>query len=69
MAYLLLRHRYKMKVNGKKVLSLMRGTGLVRPVKKKIAGRKKKYMKIEAQRPDELWGMDMTKIWCGEDGR
>jgi len=66
----LIRGRYGIKVGRNRVYRIMKEAGLVLP---QTYGHKKLFKgvpfsyKLEAERPNELWGIDMTYIWCGED--
>lgn len=55
-------------VNRKRVQRLMREHNLQAKVKRYEARRRQHKGKVEVNTPDLLWGMDMTKIWCGNDG-
>ncbi len=46
----------------------MRVEGLLVRVKRYLAHRKRVYGRIEATRPNELWQMDMPKVWWGRSG-
>lgn len=65
-----LKHRYKMDVNWKRVYRIMREKNLCMPP---THGHKKLFKgvpfshKTQASRSNELWGIDMTYIWCGQD--
>lgn len=67
----LLNFRYGMQVNRKKVYRIMKEQQLLMPVshshRKLFRGVPFSY-KLEATRPNELWGINMTYIWCGSDG-
>lgn len=67
----ILRMRHGKAVSGKRVYRIMKGAGLCMPAshshKSLFKGIPFSY-KLEAQRPDQLWGIDMTYIWCGADG-
>lgn len=67
----ILRMRHAKAVSGKRVYRIMKQAGLCMPAshshKKLFRGIPFSY-KLEAERPDQLWGIDMTYIWCGADG-
>jgi len=56
------------KINRKRVQRLMQKYNLQAKVKTYDAPRKKHTGKVEVSISDLLWGTDMTKIWCGNDG-
>jgi putative transposase len=66
----ILRARYGMRVGHNRVYRIMREAKLCLPAsyshKKLFRGIPFSY-KLEAHRPNELWGIDMTYIWCGQD--
>jgi len=55
-------------VNRKRVQRLMRVHGLQVKVKRYQASRRPHVGRVEVNDSDLLWGIDMTKIWCGKDG-
>ncbi|GAW92470.1 IS3 family transposase [Calderihabitans maritimus] len=55
-------------INRKRVQRLMREHNLQAKVKWYEARRRQHKGKVEVNSPDLLWRMDMTKIWCGNDG-
>jgi putative transposase len=65
-----LRHRYGMSVNWKRVYRIMHERKLCLPAshshKKMFKGVPFAH-NVRAERSNELWGIDMTYIWCGED--
>ncbi len=66
-----LRARFGMQVNRKKVYRLMQQRGLLMPPShsnKKLFRGVPFASKTQSERSNELWGIDMTYIWCGEDG-
>lgn len=67
----ILRMRFGECVSGKRVYRIMKGAGLCMPAshshKQLFKGIPFSY-KLEAERPNQLWGIDMTYIWCGADG-
>ena len=69
--YAILRYRYGYKVYRNKVYKLMKENKLLLPAstnnKKLFKGIPFSY-KLDAQKSSELWGVDMTYIWCGQDG-
>jgi putative transposase len=52
-------------VNGKRVLRVMRERGLLVTPRRLQARRKKEWSQIVAERPNQLWQADMTKVWAG----
>lgn len=67
----ILRMRHGKAVSGKRVYRIMKQANLCMPAshshKSLFKGIPFSY-KLEAERPDQLWGIDMTYIWCGQDG-
>lgn len=67
----ILRTRYQMKISRKRVYRIMKKFSLLMPVahshKKLFRGVPMSH-KVQSKRSNELWGIDMTYIWCGEDG-
>ena len=64
-------YRYGIKVRRNTVYKLMRELGLVLPPtssKKKLFKGVPYKIDVSADRSNALWGIDMTYIWCGEDG-
>lgn len=67
----ILQHRYKYNVNRKRVERIMKERGLLLPPSfsnKKLFRGIPFSLKVEATKSNALWGIDMTYIWCGEDG-
>ena len=65
-----LRARMGMNINRKKVYRLMKERGLLMPPShsnKKLFKGVPFAHKTQAERSNELWGIDMTYIWCGQD--
>jgi len=54
-----------LEVNGKRVLRVMREHGLLVTPRRLRARRKKEWSRIVAERPNQLWQADMTKVWAG----
>jgi transposase InsO family protein len=52
-------------VNGKRVLRVMRERGLLVTPRRLRARRKKEWSRIIAERPNQIWQTDMTKVWAG----
>ncbi|NDQ55475.1 MAG: DDE-type integrase/transposase/recombinase [Acidipila sp.] len=52
-------------VNRKRVLRVMRERGLLVRSRRLRARRKKEWGRVEAAEPDQVWQLDMTKIWAG----
>lgn len=67
----ILRSRYNRFISQKRVYRIMKEAKLCLPAsyshKQLFKGIPFSY-KLEASRPDQLWGIDMTYIWCGSDG-
>lgn len=67
----ILQYQRGIHVNRKRVYKLMKEKNLVMAPshshKKLFRGIPFSH-KTQAERSDELWGIDMTYIWCGEDG-
>ncbi|MFN3453652.1 MAG: IS3 family transposase [Pseudobdellovibrio sp.] len=69
--YAILRFRMKVPIYRNKVYEIMRKKKLLLPASttsKKLFKGVPFSLKVEAQRPNQLWGIDMTQIWCGTDG-
>jgi len=65
-----LRHRYKMEVNWKRVYKIMRERKLCMPAShshKKMFKGVPFANNVRAENSNVLWGIDMTYIWCGTD--
>lgn len=65
-----LRARYGIAFNRKKVYRIMKQKGLLMPVShshKKLFKGVAFAHNVKAERSNSLWGIDMTYIWCGED--
>jgi len=60
-----LRRRAGLSVNRKHVLRVMRERGLLVRLRRLRARRKKKWGRVEATQPKQIWQPDMTKIWAG----
>ncbi len=69
--YAILRFRMKLPVYRNKVYEIMKMKRLLLPPStsnKTLFKGIPFSLKVEAQRPNQLWGIDMTQIWCGSDG-
>lgn len=69
--YAILKFRMGLKVYRNKVYEVMKEKKLLLPPStnnKKLFKGIPFSLKVEAQRANQLWGIDMTQIWCGEDG-
>lgn len=69
--YAILKFRMGLKVYRNKVYEVMKDRKLLLPAStnnKKLFKGIPISLKVEAQRANQLWGIDMTQIWCGEDG-
>lgn len=55
-------------INRKRVQRLMQIHGLQVKVRRHRAIRRSHLGRVEVNDSDLLWGVDMTKIWCGQDG-
>ncbi len=67
----LLQYRYKMEINRKRVYRIMKENSLLMPAShshKKLFKGVAMSTRTRASRSNELWGIDMTYIWCGEVG-
>lgn len=53
-------------VNRKRAQRIMRAHRLLQPVRGLERRRRPGYFRV--RRPDELWHLDMTKVWCAEHG-
>ena len=66
----ILQHRYGMVINRKRVYRMMKEEGLLMPAshshKKLFRGIPFSH-RTRTDKSNELWGIDMTYIWCGED--
>jgi putative transposase len=54
-----------LRLNGKRVLRVMRERGLLIRPRRLRARRKKEWGRVEALRPNHIWQADMTKVWAG----
>jgi len=54
-----------LRINGKRVLRVMRERGLLVTPRRLRARRKKEWSRIVAEAPNQLWQADMTKVWTG----
>ncbi|NQY57173.1 MAG: IS3 family transposase [Ilumatobacteraceae bacterium] len=54
------------RVNRKRAQRIMRAHRLLQPTRSLDRRRRPGYFRV--RRPDELWHMDMTKVWCAEHG-
>jgi putative transposase len=69
--YAILRFRMGIRVYRNKVYELMKELKVLLPAStrnKTLFSGVKMSLNLEAQRPNELWGIDMTQVWCGNDG-
>lgn len=69
--FAILRYRMKIPVYRNKVFKIMKMKKLLLPPStnaKKMFKGIPFSLNVEAQRPNQLWGIDMTQIWCGTDG-
>jgi putative transposase len=69
--YAILRFRMGIKIYRNKVYKIMKSQKLLLPPSTRnqtLFSGVKMAMNLEAKRPNELWGIDMTYIWCGNDG-
>jgi putative transposase len=55
----------KLRINGKRVLRVMRERGLLVRSRRLRARRKKEWGRVEAAAPNQIWQSDMTKVWAG----
>ena len=55
----------KLRVNGKRVLRVMRERGLLVRSRRLRARRKKEWGRVEAAAPNQIWQSDLTKVWTG----
>jgi putative transposase len=53
------------RINGKRVLRVMRERGLLVRSRRLRARRKKDWSRVETVRPNQVWQTDMTKVWAG----
>jgi putative transposase len=60
-----LQRKNGLRVNGKRVLRVMRERGLLVAARRLRARRKKEWGRVEAAEPNQIWQTDMTKIWAG----
>ncbi len=60
-----LQRKEGLRVNGKRVLRVMRERGLLVAARRLRARRKKEWGRVEAAEPNQIWQTDMTKIWAG----
>jgi putative transposase len=69
--YAILKYREGISVNRNRVYEIMKQHKLLMPVStsnKQLFKGVKIAQNLEASRSNELWGIDMTHIWCGNDG-
>lgn len=69
--YAILRYRMGIPIYRNKVYKIMKSQKILLPPSTRNATLfrgVKMAMNLEAKRPNELWGIDMTYIWCGSDG-
>jgi len=69
--YAILRFRMGYKIYRNKVYKIMKSQKILLPSSTRnesLFKGVKMAMNLEAKRPNELWGIDMTYIWCGSDG-
>jgi len=55
----------RLRVNGKRVLRVMRERGLLVRSRRLRARRRKEWGRVEASQPNQIWQSDMTQIWAG----
>jgi putative transposase len=60
-----MQRKEKLRVNGKRVLRVMRERGLLVRPRRLRARRKKEWGRVEAAAPNQIWQSDMTKVWAG----
>jgi putative transposase len=68
--YAILRFRMGYKVYRNKVYAMMRSQKILLPPSTRnetLFKGVKTAMNLDAERPNQLWGIDMTYIWCGND--
>lgn len=53
------------KLNRKRVLRVMRERGLLVRMRRLRVSRRKEWSKVNATEPNQIWQMDMTKLWAG----
>lgn len=69
--YAILRFRKGIRIYRNKVYRIMKEQKLLLPAStrnKTLFKGVRMALNLEAQRPNQLWGIDMTQIWCGRDG-
>ena len=60
-----LEHVGGLKLNRKRVLRVMRERGLLVRMRRLRVTRRKEWSKVNAMEPNQIWQMDMTKLWAG----
>ena len=60
-----LRRKQGARVNGKRVLRVMRERGLLVTPRRLRARREKEWGRVMAEAPNQVWQSDMTKVWAG----
>lgn len=60
-----LQRQENLRVNGKRVLRVMRERGLLVRARRLRARRRKEWGRVEAAAPNQIWQSDMTKVWAG----
>jgi putative transposase len=58
-------HTEQLRLNGKRVLRVMRERGLLVRMRRLRVTRRKEWSKVNAMEPNQIWQMDMTKLWAG----
>lgn len=58
-------HTEQLRLNGKRVLRVMRERGLLVRMRRLRVTRRKEWSKVNATEPNQIWQMDMTKLWAG----
>jgi putative transposase len=69
--FAILRYKYQVKVRRNTVYALMKELGVQLPPtrsNKKLFSGVPMNLNVATDRSNALWGIDMTYIWCGEDG-
>jgi putative transposase len=60
-----LEHMGGLKLNRKRVLRVMRERGLLVRSRRLRVTRRKDWSPVNVSQPDQVWQMDMTKVWAG----
>ncbi len=60
-----LEHAHGLRCNRKRVLRVMRERGLLVEMRRLRVTRRKQWSTVHTTEPNQVWQMDMTKVWAG----